>query len=128
MRKKQLFRLFGKHTFHQTAVRAVWYFGTMRKHGVLTTLFPSGEFSTSALCLRTKSSPPYFRLPAARPWRRVLRQQLTLLGSPSVLRLCAYAQSPHHLIPVYPPSVRDGKYFGFMLMHEVLTVGTWPKV
>ena len=40
--------------------------------------------------------------PAIRPGWRVLRQQLTLLGSPSVLRLCAHAQSPHHLIPCSP--------------------------
>ena len=105
------------------------------------TEFPFGEFSTSAPCLRMVSSPPYSRSPAIRPGWRVLRQQLTLLGSPAfgtsapclrmvsspsvlgprcerhshlspncrscslVLRLCAYAQSPHHLIPVHPPSV-----------------------
>ena len=89
------------------------------------TLLGSPAFGTSAPCLRMVASPPYSCSPAIRPGWRVLRQQLTLLGSPSVLRHHAYAWCPHHLIPVHPPSVRDGEYFANNLrcwahLHSVL--------
>ena len=85
---------------HLIPVRGIQYFGTMLTHGGLTTLFPFGEFSTSAPCSRMVASPPYSR------------------SGNSVLRHHAHAWWPHHLIPV-----RGIRYFGTMLTHKVLTWG-----
>ena len=84
---------------HLLPVRGGEHFGTSLRwcpHPRYFGLTPAKfllEFGASALCLRTKSSPPYSRLPATRlpnscspairPGWRVLRQQLTLLGSPA---------------------------------------------
>ena len=83
---------------HLIPVRGIQYFGTMLTHGGLTTLFPFGEFSTSAPCSRMVASPPYSR------------------SGNSVLRHHAHAWWPHHLIPV-----RGIQYFGTMLTHGGLT-------
>ena len=69
----------------------------------------------SVSTLGGKASLPAIRLPAIRSGWRVLRQQLTLLGSPLVLRPNP-RRMPVHPPPVYPPSVyppsvRDGEYF-----------------
>ena len=79
-------------------------------------------FGTSLRCWATLrgtfgETPPYSRLPAIRS-----PNSCPEFGTSAP----AYAWCPHHLIPVYPPSVyppsvRDGEYFGTMLTHGVLT-------